>query len=69
MLTQTLTFTDIFQNVENGIEQVLKDTYNEALEDIETFDEMSNLCEGSEQKIVRQLLSCLIEKYSGFRVI
>ena len=38
-----------FANVENNIEQVLKDTYNEALEDIETFDEISNLCEGSEE--------------------
>ena len=39
-----------FANVENDIEQVLKDTYNEALEDIETFDEKSNLCEGSEEE-------------------
>ena len=39
-----------FANVENDIEQVLEDTYNEALEDIETFDEISNLCEGSEEE-------------------
>ena len=39
-----------FENVENNIEQVLKDTYNEALEDIEIFDEISNLCEGSEEE-------------------
>ena len=39
-----------FANVQNDIEQVLKDTYNEALEDIETFDEISNLCEGSEEE-------------------
>ena len=39
-----------FSNVENDIEQVLKDTYNEALEDIETFDEISNLCEGFEEE-------------------
>ena len=39
-----------FANVENVIEQVLKDAYNEALEDIETFDEISNLCEGSEEE-------------------
>ena len=36
-----------FANVENDIEQVLKDTYNEELEDIETFDQISSLCEGS----------------------
>ena len=39
-----------FANVENDVEQVLKDTYNEALEEIEKFDEISNLCEGSEEE-------------------
>ena len=39
-----------FANVENDIEQVLKNIYNEALEDIEKFDEKSNLCEGSEKE-------------------
>ena len=39
-----------FANIENDIEQVLKDAYNEALEDIETFDEISNLWEGSEEE-------------------
>ena len=38
-----------FANVENDIDQVLKDAYNEALEDIDKFDEISNLCEGSEE--------------------
>ena len=35
-----------FANVENDIDQVLKD----ALEDIDKFDEISNLCEGSEEE-------------------
>ena len=39
-----------FGNVENNIDQVLKYAYNEALEDIDTFDEISNLCEGSEEE-------------------
>ena len=39
-----------FANVENDIEQVLKDSYDEGLEDIENFDEISNLCEGSEDE-------------------
>ena len=39
-----------FANVENDIDQVLKDAYNEALEDIDKFDEISNLCEGSEEE-------------------
>ena len=33
-------FNRHFANVENDIEQVLKDVCNEALEDIETFDEI-----------------------------
>ena len=37
-------------NVESDIDQVLKDAYNEALEDIDKFDETSNLCEGSEEE-------------------
>ena len=39
-----------FANVENDIDQVLKDAYNEALEDIDTFDEISNLDEDSEEE-------------------
>ena len=39
-----------FANVQNDIEQVLKDTYNEVLEDTETFDEISNLCADSEEE-------------------
>ena len=39
-----------FANVENDIEQVLKDSYDEGLEDIENFDEISNLSEGSEDE-------------------
>ena len=39
-----------FENLENNIEQVLKDVYNEVLEDIENFDELLNLCEGSEEE-------------------
>ena len=32
-----------FANVENDIEQILQDAYNKSLEDIEIFDEISNL--------------------------
>ena len=39
-----------FANVENDIDQVLKDAYNEALEDIDKFDKISNLCEDSEEE-------------------
>ena len=50
-----------FESVENNIEQVLKDAYNEGLEDIENFDEVSNLCEGSEEEFE-------IDNYKGFEV-
>ena len=32
-----------FTNVENDIKQVLKESYEESLEDLENFDEISNL--------------------------
>ena len=50
-----------FENVGNDIEQVLKDAYNEGLEDIENFDEVSNLCEGSEKEFE-------IDNYKDFEV-
>ena len=40
-----------FDNVENDIEQVLRETYNETIEGIENFDEISNLRDGSEDEI------------------
>ena len=40
-----------FANVENDLDQVLTEAHNEALEDIEQFDEISNLCDGSDGEI------------------
>ena len=39
-----------FTNVENDMEQVLKESYEESLEDLDNFDEISNLCYGSEEE-------------------
>ena len=39
-----------FANVDNDIEQILQDAYNKSLEDIEIFDEISNLWESSEDE-------------------
>ena len=39
-----------FANVDNDIDQVLKDTYNEVLEDIDKFDEILNSCEYSDEE-------------------
>ena len=44
------TFYRYFANVEKDVEQVLKDSYDEGLEDIENFDEISNLSKGSEDE-------------------
>ena len=39
-----------FQNVENDIEQVLADAEKQALVDIDQFDKLSNLCDGSDDE-------------------
>ena len=39
-----------FNNNETDIEQTIEDAYNEALHDVENFDEISNLCESSEDE-------------------
>ena len=39
-----------FANIGNDIDQVLKDAYNEAIEDIDKFDKIPNLNEGSEEE-------------------
>ena len=39
-----------FQNVGNDIEQVLADAEKQALVDIDQFDELSNLCDGSDDE-------------------
>ena len=44
------TDANFYRHFENNIEQVLKDAYNVWLENIENFDEISNLCEGSEEE-------------------
>ena len=40
-----------FANVENDINNVLNETHNEALQDIEQFDEISNLYDRSHNEI------------------
>ena len=39
-----------FNNIETDIEQTLEDAYNEALHDVEKFDEIPNLCESCEEE-------------------
>ena len=45
-----------FSNIETDIEQFLEDAYNEALHDVKKFDEISNLCESSEDDSERMIL-------------
>ena len=40
-----------FTNLENYLDQFLIEAHNEALQDIEQFDEISNLCDGSDSEI------------------
>ena len=40
-----------FNNVETDIERTLKEEYEKSLEDIESFDEISNLCQSSEEEL------------------
>ena len=40
-----------FKNIETDIEQTLKDEYNNGLHDVENFEEISNLCESSEDEL------------------
>ena len=39
-----------FNNIETDIGQTIEDAHNEALHDVEKFDEISNLCESSEEE-------------------
>ena len=58
-----------FANVKNDINNVLSEAHNEALQDIEQFDEISNLDDGSDNDIeIDQFESCEID-LKKFRVI
>ena len=51
-----------FANAENDINNVLNEAHNEALQDIEQFDEISNLDDGSDDEIeIDQFQSCEID--------
>ena len=51
-----------FKNVENDIEQVLKESYEESLEDLDNCNEISNLCYGSEGEKLK------IDDFKNFEV-
>ena len=46
-----LSFYRLFNNVETDIEETLKKEYEDSLKDIEKLDEISNLCESSEEEL------------------
>ena len=46
-----LGFFRSFNNVETDIEETLKKEYEDGLKDIENLDEISNLCESSEEEL------------------
>ena len=49
-----------FTNVENDIKQVLKESYEESLEDLENFDEISNLALKKNLKLMISKILMLI---------
>ena len=53
-------------NVETDIEHTLKEQYEKGLEDIENFDEISNLCEISEEELEIEDLKNAKEKIENF---
>ena len=55
-----------FDNVETDIEQTLKDEYDKSLEEIDDFDEISNLCESSEDEAKIDELENAAEKVKCF---
>ena len=44
-----LSFYRLFNNVETDTEETLKKEYEDSLKDVEKLDEISNLCESSEE--------------------
>ena len=50
-INTSVNFYRQFTNVENDLNQVLTETHNEAIEDIEQFDEISNLNDGSDNQM------------------
>ena len=53
-------------NVETDIEHTLTEQYEKGLEDIENFDEISNLCEISEEELEIEDLKNAKEKIENF---
>ena len=56
-----------FNNVEIDIEETLKVEYEKGLEDIENFDEISNLCESSDDEAEVDDFDTSAEKVKNFR--
>ena len=50
-ISLSVNFYRTFNNVETDIEQTLKEEYEKGLEDMENFEEISNLCESSEEEL------------------
>ena len=50
-INTSVNFYREFKNVENDLNQVLTETYNQAIEDIKQFDEISNLNDGSDDQM------------------
>ena len=58
-----------FNNVETDIKEILKGEYEKGLEDIENFDEISDLCESSEDEPEIDDFDSSAEKVNNFSEI
>ena len=61
-----LSFYRSFNNVENDINETLKKEYENGLKDIENLDEISNLCENSEEELEIEDFKNSEEKIKNF---
>ena len=61
-----LSFYRSFNNVENDINETLKKEYENGLKDIENLDEISNLCENSEEELEIEDFKNSEEKIKSF---
>ena len=44
------TFYQAFDNIETNIDEILQNEYEKGLKELEKFDDISNLCESSEEE-------------------
>ena len=65
-LGNNIDFYHNFNNVETNIEQTLKNEYDEGIKNLQDFDEISNLCQSSEDEAETDSFKNASEKIKAF---